>query len=80
MRKDEIVRRHRAEMDELRKQLPKKTYIVRLQNDEEIEIQAHGFNWADHYESSIKPIKVTFWVHPYDNIAFFNNPVFVKEQ
>jgi len=70
MKDRELIKKLQEEIRELKKQLPLKTYVVKLQNEDEIEIQAHGFNWADH--------KVTFWVHPFEEIAFFNNPVFVK--
>ena len=56
-----------------------RNYSVMLQDGEKKIIRAHGFSWTDHFEGSIKPIKVTFWVYPDRTIAFFNNPVYVEE-
>jgi len=67
----------RSEINNLRKQLPLKTFEIRTSNGDEVEVKGHGFH-ADHGVNSGNIVNV--WVHPWSNVAVFNNPVYIKEK
>ena len=73
-RKDIRIKELEEELAKVRKQLPLKTYTVETAGGHIEEIKAHGFTFQ--YDNVGA---VTFWVHPYDDVAIFLKPIFVKE-
>ncbi len=60
------------EIRKLKKQLPLSTYKVIDSSEGEVTIKAHGY-------SSDGNNKYNFWVHPWDNVADFLNPISIKK-
>ena len=74
MRKKDLVEKVVSltkEVDSLKRQLPKKEYEVVIPGGEHITVRADGYS----YDGSV----CNLWVHPWDNVALFNNPVSVRE-
>ena len=64
----------RDEINNLKKQLPLKTFEVRTSNGDEVEVKGHGYNYRDDRHA------VTIWTHPWDDVATFLHPVYIKEK
>ena len=74
MRKKELVEKVVSltkEVDSLKRQLPKKVYEVVTSDGEHTTVRADGYS----HDGGV----CNLWVHPWDNVALFNNPVSVRE-
>ena len=74
MRKKELIEKVAyltKEVDSLKRRLPKKEYEVITPGGEQLTVRADGYS----YEGGI----CNLWVHPWDNVASFSNPVIVRE-
>ena len=65
------------EINNLRKQLPLKTFEIKTSDGDFVEVKGHGF--SDHGGNSEQNI-VNVWIHPWSNVAVFKNPVYIKEK
>ena len=65
------------EIDGLKKESRKKLYEIKTPDGELVEILAHGYS-SDYYRDGGH--RYNFWIHPWENVADFINPVYVREK
>ena len=62
-------------IDILQKESPRKVYEIKTSDGEFVEILAHGYNY-DHYRDGGH--RYNLWIHPWENVADFINPIYIR--
>ena len=62
------------EIKSLKKQLPLKSFEIKTSDGEFVEVKGHGINYRNDHNT------VAVWIHPWDDVAIFINPIYAKEK
>ena len=70
--------RENAELAEaittLKKRLPKTKYEIKTSDGTLVVVEGHGYNYRDDRNA------VTIWTHPWEDVATYIHPIYIKEK